>query len=212
MIRFLLAIPLAITLVIGLFSSMAWMVSSGKQRVASDNTSLSFNMFMIEQETEVARRQRSVPPPPEAPQPPEPETPKMSTTRMQVSAASVDTPKVEMNFSVSGLAISVPAVASVPSQTVSNADKQLMPLSRVEAVYPAKAKKRRIEGYVVLKFDIDEQGRTKNIEVVEAQPERFFERSAIDAIKRWRYQPQIIDGQAQSILGYTTKIEFKMAP
>nr|WP_309302261.1 energy transducer TonB [Vibrio vulnificus] len=34
---------------------------------------------------------------------------------------------------------------------------------------------------------------------------------ALDAIKRWRYQPQIVDGQAQTIYGYTTKIEFKMA-
>ncbi|HAS6346995.1 TPA: TonB family protein [Vibrio vulnificus] len=211
MLRLLVVFPLAIAMVIALFSSMAWMVNSGKQRAVSNSTSLSFNMFMVEQENEVARRQRSVPPPPDVPQPPQPETPKLSHTPMQVSSTQLETPSIDMNFSINGVVVSVPAVVTTPTQTVSNSNKQLMPLSRVEAVYPAKAKKRRIEGYVIVKFDIDEQGRTKNIEVLEAEPARFFERSAMDAIKRWRYQPQIVDGQAHVITGYTTKIEFKMA-
>lgn len=211
MLRWLVAFPFAVAMVIALFSSMAWIVNSGKQRAVSNGASLSFNMFMVEQESELARRQRSVPPPPEVPQPPQPETPKLSHTPMQVSSTQLETPNIDMNFNVSGLAVLVPVAVSTPTQPVSNANKQLMPLSRVEAVYPAKAKKRRIEGYVIVKFDIDEQGRTKNIEVLEAQPARFFERSAMDAIKRWRYQPQIVDGQARVIIGYTTKIEFKMA-
>ncbi|HAS8420074.1 TPA: energy transducer TonB [Vibrio vulnificus] len=211
MMRLVIAFPVALALVFALFSAMALLVNSGKKQVIDQTPSLSFNMVMVEQDTEVTRRQRSVPPPPEIPEPPQPETPKMTQTPMQVTSTQVATPNIDMRFNVSGVAVSIPATVSAPTQNATNTTKQLMPLSRVEAVYPAKAKKRRIEGYVILKFDIDETGRTKNIEVVEAQPARFFERNAMDAIKRWRYQPQIVDGQAQTIYGYTTKIEFKMA-
>ncbi|ELX4205615.1 energy transducer TonB [Vibrio vulnificus] len=211
MMRLVIAFPVALALVFALFSAMALLVNSGKKQAIDQTPSLSFNMVMVEQDTEVTRRQRSVPPPPEIPEPPQPETPKMAQTPMQVTSTQVATPNIDMRFNVSGLAVSIPATVSAPTQNATNTTKQLMPLSRVEVVYPAKAKKRRIEGYVILKFDIDETGRTKNIEVVEAQPARFFERNAMDAIKRWRYQPQIVDGQAQTIYGYTTKIEFKMA-
>ncbi|EOG1498637.1 energy transducer TonB [Vibrio vulnificus] len=211
MMRLVIAFPVALALVFALFSAMALLVNSGKKQAIDQTPSLSFNMVMVEQDTEVTRRQRSVPPPPEIPEPPQPETPKMTQTPMQVTSTQVATPNIDMRFNVSGLAVSIPATVSAPTQNATNTTKQLMPLSRVEAEYPAKAKKRRIEGYVILKFDIDETGRTKNIEVVEAQPARFFERNAMDAIKRWRYQPQIVDGQAQTIYGYTTKIEFKMA-
>ncbi|EGR2795930.1 energy transducer TonB [Vibrio cidicii] len=209
MLRLLLSLPVSLAMVFALFSAMAWMVNLGKLNGVTPSAPVSFNMVMFEAQSEVARRQRAVPPPPDVPPPPQPEVMKVSQTPMTTTSAQVEMPNVDMSFSVNGLAISVPSVG-IPGNSVANNHQQLTPLSRVDAVYPAKAKKRGIEGYVLLRFDIDETGRPQNIEVVEAQPARFFERSAVDAVKRWRYQPQIVDGAAQPILGYSTRIEFKM--
>lgn len=141
MMRLAIAFPVALALVFALFSAMALLVNSGKKQAIDQTPSLSFNMVMVEQDTEVTRRQRSVPPPPEIPEPPQPETPKMAQTPMQVTSTQVATPNIDMRFNVSGLAVSIPATVSVPTQNATNTTKQLMPLSRVEAVYPAKAKK-----------------------------------------------------------------------
>lgn len=65
MMRLVIAFPVALALVFALFSAMALLVNSGKKQAIDQTPSLSFNMVMVEQDTEVTRRQRSVPPPPE---------------------------------------------------------------------------------------------------------------------------------------------------
>ena len=47
-----------------------------------------------------------------------------------------------------------------------------------------------IEGSVTLRFSVDADGRVQDVEVVEAKPKRQFERAAIQAINKWRYQPR----------------------
>ena len=66
----------------------------------------------------------------------------------------------------------------------------LMPLQRVEPVYPYRAQQAGIEGSVTLRFSVDADGRVQDVEVVEAKPKRQFERAAIQAINKWRYQPR----------------------
>ena len=61
-----------------------------------------------------------------------------------------------------------------------------MPLYRAQPTYPARMLKRRVEGYVVMSFTINEQGRPEDIEVVEAEPSKAFVRPAIQALRNWK--------------------------
>ncbi|MDF5586334.1 energy transducer TonB, partial [Vibrio parahaemolyticus] len=48
-------------------------------------------------------------------------------------------------------------------------------------------------------------------EVIEAEPQRMFEREAIRALKKWKYQPKVEDGVSIEQYGQTAKVEFKLA-
>lgn len=203
--RVILAIPLAAAIALSLFSFMAWMVDKSHHRAPEASEALSFNMVMVENEQEVRRRQRSVPEQPKAPEPP-PEA-KMSQAQTQMTAMTPMTslPSLGLDTAIDGLAISAPTFADFTS------NQEVMPLYRVEPRYPAKAKKRGLEGEVVLSFTIDPTGRPIDISIVSATPKRVFEREAIRALKKWKYQPKVVGGKAVAQVGQTVKVEFELA-
>ncbi|MDH5916691.1 energy transducer TonB [Vibrio splendidus] len=205
MIRLFLALPLAGALGLALFSFMAWMVDNGHQRSPDNSETLSFNMVMVEQEQEVQRRQRAVPEKPEMPEPP----PEAKTSQSQAEVTPLNSmsslPSLDLNTSVDGLAINAPTFSDFGS------NQQAMPLYRVEPRYPAKALKRGAEGHVIMSFTIDETGRPIDIQVTDANPRRMFEREAMRALKKWKYQPKVVDGKAIAQVGQTVKLDFKLA-
>ncbi|MDC4170332.1 energy transducer TonB [Photobacterium damselae] len=216
MLRVLMAFPLAILLAGGLFTFMAWMVDNGSRQEPESTPPLSFNMVMVEQESEVQRRQRVVPPKPEAPKPPPQIMPSQSkpTSVSTLPVASISA--LGLDTSISGIAVSAPKFGKVEGAANLGAginvgsNQQAMPLYRVEPRYPARALKQGAEGYVVLQFTIDTQGRPSDISVVEAKPRRLFERDAMRALRKWKYQAKVIDGQAVEQPGQTVKLEFKI--
>lgn len=205
MIRLFLALPLAGALGLALFSFMAWMVDNGHQRSPDNSETLSFNMVMVEQEQEVQRRQRAVPEKPEMPEPP----PEAQASQSQAEVTPLNSmsslPSLDLNTSIDGLAINAPIFSDFGS------NQQAMPLYRVEPRYPAKALKRGAEGHVIMSFTIDETGRPIDIQVTDANPRRMFEREAMRALKKWKYQPKVVDGKAIAQVGQTVKLEFKLA-
>ncbi|ROO70513.1 outer membrane transport energization protein TonB [Vibrio crassostreae] len=205
MIRLFLALPLAGALGLALFSFMAWMVDNGHQRSPDDSETLSFNMVMVEQEQEVQRRQRAVPEKPEMPEPPPEAQPSQSQAEVTPLNSMSSLPSLDLNTSVDGLAINAPTFSDFGS------NQQAMPLYRVEPRYPAKALKRGAEGHVIMSFTIDETGRPIDIQVTDANPRRMFEREAMRALKKWKYQPKVVDGKAIAQVGQTVKLEFKLA-
>ncbi len=64
------------------------------------------------------------------------------------------------------------------------------PLFRIQPEYPIKARLHDIEGYVRLRFDVTAKGTTTHIRIIEAKPRGVFERSAIRAIRKWKYPPE----------------------
>ncbi|SPY43873.1 transport protein TonB [Photobacterium damselae] len=211
-----MAFPLAILLAGGLFTFMAWMVDNGSRQEPESTPPLSFNMVMVEQESEVQRRQRVVPPKPEAPKPPPQIMPSQSkpTSVSTLPVASISA--LGLDTSISGIAVSAPKFGKIEGSANLGAginvgsNQQAMPLYRVEPRYPARALKQGAEGYVVLQFTIDTQGRPSDISVVEAKPRRLFERDAMRALRKWKYQAKVIDGQAVEQPRQTVKLEFKI--
>jgi TonB family C-terminal domain len=82
-------------------------------------------------------------------------------------------------------------------------------LKAVGARYPATAMRERQEGWVLVSFTVDSNGRTSDIKVVDAQPRRVFDRAAIDAVQRYQFTPAKKDGVAVATVKQQ-KIEFKL--
>ncbi|HHX8284950.1 energy transducer TonB [Vibrio diabolicus] len=203
--RLLLALPASLLISVSLFSFMAWMVDKGNQRAPEASEAVRFDMVMVENEADVQRRQRSVPEQPEPPQAPEPMDLSQADTQMEPMSQMTPVSALGLNTALEGIAISAPNLKGKMG------NQQALPLYRVDPRYPSKALKRRVEGYVIMRFTIDATGRPKDIEVIEAEPQRMFEREAIRALKKWKYQPKVEDGVSIEQYGQTAKVEFKLA-
>lgn len=79
-------------------------------------------------------------------------------------------------------------------------DGALVPLKRTQPGYPGPARRRNIEGWVQVRFIVNEQGHTEQIQILAAEPEGVFEKSVISTIGLWRFRPGTIDGRAVRVL------------
>lgn len=75
--------------------------------------------------------------------------------------------------------------------------------------YPPGALRSHQQGWVVVSFKIDTDGRTSDIKVIDSQPRRVFDRAAIEAVDRYRFTPAMKDGVAIASTKQQ-KIEFKL--
>jgi TonB family protein len=66
-------------------------------------------------------------------------------------------------------------------------------ISQVPPVYPQEAKDARITGSVTLDVVINKQGAPDQIKVVKGP--RQLQASALDAVKKWRWQPYLLNGE-----------------
>ena len=76
-----------------------------------------------------------------------------------------------------------------PKGIIPLANNIMIPLIRTTANYPSRALQRGIEGFVELSFTVDRFGSVVDPIVLNAVPEGIFERSALQAIAKWKYSP-----------------------
>ncbi len=67
--------------------------------------------------------------------------------------------------------------------------------------YPPAAARRRIEGVVELEFTIGVDGSLSDVQIVRSEPPGVFDREAMRAAMRWRFQPKTIDGEPTEARG-----------
>jgi protein TonB len=88
-------------------------------------------------------------------------------------------------------------------------DRDPLPLVRVEPEYPPQARQRRLEGWVQVRFTISSAGSVKDAAVVKSSP-AMFERYAVQAVNKWKYQPQLRGGQPTEAPGQQVVVRFRM--
>ncbi len=91
-----------------------------------------------------------------------------------------------------------------------NPDRDAQPLVRIPPQYPGRchAAARPLET-VVVEFDVTPEGTVINPRVV-STTNSCFNRAAISAVERWRYQPRVINQVAQPRFGVRTAIDFAL--
>lgn len=87
-------------------------------------------------------------------------------------------------------------VAPALPQVAPTFSDDLYPVHNPAPLYPAKARRRNVTGWVRVAFTITEEGRVDNVKVVSAEPEGFFEQATIRAVRQWQFQPQLLGGKA----------------
>ena len=81
----------------------------------------------------------------------------------------------------------------------------LMPTHRIEPKYPLKAAQGNVEGSVVLKFDVNLEGKVENVSVIKAVPEKTFDKVATTALSQWKY-----DAKGKFHKNLLVQLDFRM--
>jgi bla regulator protein BlaR1 len=103
------------------------------------------------------------------------------------------------------------AMANQQAKVVDSAkENEATPILRVEPKYPLEAAQQKIEGSVVLQFDIARDGSTSNIKIIKAEPENVFAKTSIDALQKWKYKPQIVGGQPQIQHNILVQLDYRL--
>ena len=86
-----------------------------------------------------------------------------------------------------------------------------MAIVRVLPRYPNRALSRGIEGWVLLEFTISPIGQAMNPVVIDSDPAGIFDRSAINAVRKWKYRPKTEEGRAVPRPGVRQMITFQIS-
>jgi protein TonB len=73
-------------------------------------------------------------------------------------------------------------------------------LRQVQPVYPADLKQQGITGTVMLRAVISTTGETLNPEVINTTVNPGLAQAALDAVRQWRYQPTLLNGQPVEVV------------
>ncbi|SFM44526.1 energy transducer TonB [Thermodesulforhabdus norvegica] len=83
---------------------------------------------------------------------------------------------------------------------VAEVDEPPRVLHSVKPVYPLRARRLMIEGEVVVRFVVGRDGSIEDIRIISANPEGYFEKSVIEALKKWRFLPGRYKGETVKTL------------
>ena len=201
MVRFLVSILLGAVVTFGLFAFMAFLVSSGDRTKEEALENIIVEVNTTPPKSAAERRQRVPPPPPPPPKtPPKPQAPEPETNN-DTSGLTFNMPGVQLAGANAGM--------SAPGAGFGR-DGDATPIVRIEPKYPIQAARDGKEGWVTLSFTINEIGGVEDVDVIEAEPKRIFDKEAKRALRKWKYKPKVVDGKAMRQPGLTVRLDFKM--
>jgi TonB family protein len=115
----------------------------------------------------------------------------------------------DLSAKIMSLRVARPAASTKPEPTVI-AENAMRRTYFMAPNYPARAREREIEGWVDLEYTVTKDGTTRDAVVRSAEPAGVFDRAALDAVKRWRYEPRVVEGSVieQRV---ETRLRFRLA-
>lgn len=203
-LRWVTAGGVAVAISVALFFGMNWVILSADALNIEDNTRKIIDFVQVRTEQQLLTNERVKPQrPPEPQSAPIPEvTPEFDVADFQGGGTALSLGSVDI-----GNAIDISTGISLGPM---EEDAEMVPLVRAPPTYPPAAARRGIEGFVTMQFTVTENGRVKDIVVTDANPPNVFERAAMDAARRYRYQPRLVDGEAVEVPGVTLTLNFKL--
>jgi protein TonB len=198
-IRHLTAASVALGVTFALFYIMQALIL-GQDAKLNATTGNIIEFVRLKKESELETKKRKMPEKKEPEEPPPPPDLSMAKSNKPDQAMQEMAFAVDVNVEMGGTNIAVAA-----------SDTDVVPIVRVQPQYPLRASERGIEGWVVVKFTISKTGTVKDAVIVAAQPASIFDRAALKAIRKWKYNPKIEDGEPVERPGVAVKLVFDLS-
>jgi len=196
--RYGIAIVVGTIVTFGLLWTMQFMISTGRDVLTASESFRFVDFVRVQRDEQVERRERKPDPPPPVDQPP-PDAPQPQMDNIDAGAftgISMGPVETSINRNISGTGLQV-------------TDGEYLPMFRQEPTYPARALERGIEGYCVVEFTVTRTGTVDSPRIIECT-HSIFERSALQAVARWRYRPRVVDGEPIESPGVQTQLTFQI--
>ena len=199
-LRHLTAAGLALIVTFGLFWVMQALISMQGAGLGDKGPRYNIDFVRLKRDETLHEKERKMPdkkPPEEQPPPPP-----MNITQ-----------NLNPDQDIAGIDIGIDIGLDVGDGTgfvASASDSDIVPVVRVNPQYPIRAEERGIEGWVELEFTISAAGTVTDAKVTNAKPKGVFDRSALRAIKKWKYNPKVEDGVAVDRSGVKVILNFDL--
>lgn len=201
MARLIVSIIFGAAITFLLFVVMAKLIENSQKPPGEVTPPPVIDVVMDEPDENTQTRTRVPPPPPPPPsQPPKVEPIEPEDADANADGFSLNVPSID----VGGAQIDIGAPGAFQR------DGDATPIVRIEPKYPVEAARDGREGWVKLSFTIDEVGGVVDIQVIDAEPKRVFDREARRALRRWKYKPKIVDGKAVRQEGQQVQLDFNL--
>ncbi|MCZ6781846.1 MAG: energy transducer TonB [Proteobacteria bacterium] len=184
----------------GLFYLMQALISATDEDLLEARGGRVVDFIRLKRESDLELKRRRLPdkkPPPEPPPPPELELSRAA--RPDLDAGGV-MPVFDSSFQLAG----------GPQLGGAAMDMDIIPLVRLNPQYPFRAAERGIEGWVDVEFTISAAGTVVDAVVVASEPGSIFNRAALRAIRKWKYNPKIEEGVAIVRPGVRVRLVFEL--
>ena len=197
--RHLIAGFLAILVTFGLFYLMQALILGNDMKLGEAGGSM-IDFVRLKKDTDLEIKKRKMPDKKEPEEPPPP--PDLSMAR---------TNKPSQDMGDMAFAIDVDVDMGGTNIAIAASDSDVVPIVRVSPQYPLRASERGIEGWVEVEFTISKLGTVKDPFVLNSHPSSIFDRSALKAIRKWKYNPKIEDGEPIERPGVKVRLKFDLS-
>ena len=195
-VRWILGIPVAAVLTVGLFVLMMTLIAEEfkpQEKLASASFEINptvEDIKVIKRETKVQKVKKVVtPPPPPTIERQQASKPQERIASLEGAIPEFEAPKIDrQNFKIQ----------------VSDRDAQ--PLVRIPPIMPPRAEK---SGHCRVRFDVSPEGAPFNVTATYCT-QKLFERASTKSVQKWKYNPKIVDGRTVSRSGVESKISFRL--
>jgi protein TonB len=207
MMRLLIAFFSGSCIAITLFWGMQAMIRNNLQGIKATDNLVMTEFVRLKHETQLQTKNRKIPKKPKPKQRPKQPALKTQTTQIsQKAAPNMAIPKLDMPLHASSFNRS--SLGGI-KMSLGKISTSVIPLVRLPPIYPRRAANRRIQGWVKIEFIITTEGLVKDPVVVQSMPNSIFNSAALKAIRRWKFKPYIVAGQAYEQKASQT-LEFKL--
>ena len=81
------------------------------------------------------------------------------------------------------------------SYGIGEIDHPLIPIAQVPPIYPMQARRMGIEGWVRVRFIVNEDGRVGDIKILDSRPAKVFNNSVLRCVSAWRFTPGTVEDE-----------------
>lgn len=193
--RHLASLLLGFAMTAGLFAMVPWMIGTAPGK---NDLERLVSVQLRELRPPEPEKKEPEPPKVEEEKPPEPEIPMERMMQKPPEVKPLDLPAFRPDLSLS--AVAGPTLAPPPppgpmTYEAGEVDQTPRTLVQMPPVYPFRARRMGIEGWVRVRFLVDTEGRPGSIQILEAEPAGVFEDAVVQAISGWRFEAAVKDGR-----------------